>query len=55
LWDNRDRRIAEFTSLRIIDAQSGFVTLNDIVIQFAIGKDGRMIGYMVMMVGGNEM
>src|SRR2546422_10999702 len=45
-------RIAEFTGAVIFKAQSdGLVTSDNIVIQFYIDKDGRVIGYTVKMVG----
>jgi len=47
LWD----RVVELISARIIDAESGFLNRNDIFIEFAIDKDGRVIGYTVKMVG----
>ena len=41
-------RIAEFTGAVIFKAQSdGVLTFDNIVIQFYIDKDGRMIGYVV--------
>ena len=47
LWD----RVEELISARIIDAESGFLNRNDIFIEFAIGRDSRMIGYTVKMLG----
>lgn len=44
-------RIAEFTGAVIFDAQRGFLYHDNIVIQFYIDRDGRMIGYTVKMVG----
>lgn len=44
-------RIAEFISVVITDAQSGFLNRNNIAIQFYIGKDGRMIDYTIEIVG----
>ena len=47
LWD----RTAELISARILDTQTGFLNRNDIFIEFAIDKDGRMLGYTVKMMG----
>lgn len=47
LWD----RVEELISARIVDAQTAFMNRNDIFIQFAIDKDGKMIGYTVRMEG----
>ena len=45
-------RIAEFTGAVIFKARSdGILTFDDIVIQFYMDKNGRMIGYTVKMVG----
>ena len=47
LWD----RVAELINVRIIGAESGYLNRNDIFIEFAVDKDGRMIGYTVKMFG----
>jgi len=44
-------RVAELIPATIIDAESGFLNRNDILIEFAIDKDGRMIGYTVKLMG----
>ena len=44
-------RIAEFSGAVIYDAQSSLLNYNNIVIQFYIDRDGRMIGYTVKMEG----
>src|SRR4030095_8733487 len=45
-------RIKEFTGAVIFGAQTGFLYHDNLVIQFYIGEDGRMIDYTVKMVGG---
>ena len=47
LWDN----VAELIGARIKDTEGGFQNHNDIFIEFAIDKNGLMIGYTVRMVG----
>jgi hypothetical protein len=44
-------RIAEFIGAVIFDAKSGFFYHDNIVIQFYMDKDGRMIGYTVTLQG----
>ena len=45
-------RIAEYTSVAILGAQTdGFTRSDNIIIVFYIDKDGRMIGYTVKLVG----
>jgi hypothetical protein len=57
LWDSEEElvalwdRIEEMIGARIVDAKVGFMNHNDIVIEFAVGKEGEMIGYSVMMMG----
>src|SRR4029079_4442065 len=47
-------RIAEFAGAVIYHAQSdGFWTFDNIVMQFYLDKDGRMIGYTVKLVGAD--
>ena len=47
LWD----RVEELISVRIIDAKTSFLNRNDIFIEFAIDRQGKLIGYTVKMVG----
>jgi len=56
LWDEERitelwERVLELINARIIDAKSSFLNRNDIFIEFAIDRDGRMIGYSVKMIG----
>jgi hypothetical protein len=45
-------RIAEFAGVVMFHAQSdGFLTFDNIVIQFYVDRAGRMIGYTVKLVG----
>jgi len=46
LWD----RVAELINARIVDAETSLLSRSDIFIEFAIDKDGRMIGYTVKMI-----
>jgi len=47
-------RVAEFAGVVIYHAQrDGFLTFDNIVIQFYMDRDGRMIDYTVKMVGAD--
>jgi hypothetical protein len=45
-------RIREFIGAVVFDAESGFLYHNNLIIQFYLGDDGRMIGDTVKMDGG---